>query len=91
MIKNCIENAGKWIDFRPTSAQDLLPATARRRFDHRDDVISGFVSAGFDAATGLEEFRIHVGIEDDRRGNDYLVIEKGDETAEVTSSKQRLF
>ena len=79
LIKRCIENAGRWVDFQPTSAEKLLPATARRSFDHRDDVISGFVSRGFDVATGLEEFRVFVGFEEGRQGPDYLMIEKGDD------------
>ena len=76
LIKRCIENAGRWVDFQPTSAEKLLPATARRNFDHRDDVISGFVSLGYDA--GVEKFRIFVGFEEGRRNPDYLRIEKGE-------------
>ena len=80
MIKKSIDDAGRPIDFQPTSAWNLLPGTARRRFDWRDDKVSGVVSLGFDPNTGLENFRIHVGKEDDLRGNDYLVVEDGEES-----------
>ena len=79
IIKKTIDDPGRIIDFRPTSAQRLLPATARRRFDDRNDTISGVVSTGYHPVTGLEEFRIHLGTDDDKDGNDYLMIEEGDE------------
>ena len=54
-------------DFRSTSAQQLLPATSRRRWDPRDDTTSGVVSMGYDPVTGQERcrVRVHGGIEDD--------------------------
>ena len=86
LIKRCIENAGRWVDFQPTSAEKLLPATARRNFDHRDDVISGFVSLGYDA--GVEKFRIFVGFEEGRRSPDYLMIEKGEDERRKQERKE---
>ena len=79
IIKKTIADPGRIVEFRPTSAQRLLPATARRRFDDRNDTISGVVSTGYHPVTGLEEFRIHLGTDDDENGNDYLLIEEGDE------------
>lgn len=88
IIEKCIDHAGRWVDFQPTSAEKLLPATEHRNFDHRDDVISGFVSLGFDAAPGLEEFRVFVGFEEGRQGPDYLVIEKGDDERRKQERKE---
>ena len=88
IIKKTIDNPGRIVDFRPTSAQRLLPATARRHFDHRNDTISGVVSTGYHPVTGLEEFRVHLGTNDDVKGNDYLMIEEGDEETRRRERKE---
>ena len=93
VIKKSIDDAGRPIDFQPTSAWNLLPGTARRRFDWRDDRVSGVVSLGYDPNTGRENFRVHVGKEDDLRGNDYLVVDDGEESAgrkEKRKSREQL-
>ncbi len=55
--------------------------------------MSGVVSMGFDPITGLEKFRIHVGKEDDLRGNNYLVADDGEESVgrkEKRKSREQL-
>ena len=80
IIKKSIADLGKKIEFRPSSAWNLAPATASRPFDRRNDIVTGVVSLGYDIASGLEHCRVHVGNEDDERGNDYLIADEGEES-----------
>ena len=51
IIKKSIADLGKKIEFRPSSAWNLAPATAQRPFDRRNDIVTGVVSLGYDRAT----------------------------------------